>query len=147
MDFPDAAGRQRVADAVRHRRTVDRHLRQEDVTAAGGPSKGTLNQIESGMDKAYTPAVLARLEDVLKWGHGSIKNIYEGGEPIPLDQPPAAPDPPSDSPDAITVSRDGWTVVIHPKPGASAEEIAQGQDALILAIMAEVRRLKQGGVE
>lgn len=79
----------RLAAFVRDRRT-DLGLTQEDVRSAGGPATATMRLIEGGLQDRYQPAILARLEDALRWGRGSVRRVLAGGDPVPLDDAPAA---------------------------------------------------------
>lgn len=84
----------RLSGFVLERRT-DLGLTQEDVRAAGGPSTATMRLIEGGLKTSYLPAILRRLEDALRWEHGSVRRILAGGDPAPLEDPAraAAPQP------------------------------------------------------
>jgi hypothetical protein len=66
---------------------------------SGGPSTSTMRMIEGGLQDSYKPAVLARLEDVLRWRRGSVRAVLAGGDPVALEEEavvprrPAAPRP------------------------------------------------------
>jgi hypothetical protein len=90
----------RLAAFVRDRR-ADLGLTQEDVRSAGGPATATMRLIEGGLQDRYLPAILARLEDALRWRRGSVRAVLAGGDPVPLEEPRAAvaPPPPLPGPD------------------------------------------------
>lgn len=83
----------RLAALVRDRRT-DLGMTQEDVRAAGGPGTATMRLIESGLqEKDHHPAILARLEDALRWRRGSVAAVLAGGDPVPLEDAPGGAPP------------------------------------------------------
>lgn len=87
-----------LAEAVLSRRAV-LDLTQEDVAAAGGPSTSTMRLIEGALQDGYTPVILRRLEDALRWKRGSVRDVIAGGSPVPLEEvAPRAPAPPPPSP-------------------------------------------------
>lgn len=116
MDIADEEARHRVAVAVKRRRRELR-LRQEDVSAAGGPSTAVMGQIENSAPKAFTAETIESLEDALRLAHGSIEAVAAGGELIELDAASngAAAD------EVMTLTWDDWTLDLHKKPGVSRE--------------------------
>lgn len=138
MDLGDDRGRQRVADAIRARRT-ELGLTQPDVTTRGGPSKALLHQIESAHPKGYDDYTIRRLEQALDWEPGSIQDIVDGREPTPVEHQEEPS--PAEDPRVVTVAAGGWRVDIHPNPNATAEEIARGQDELVAAMLEKIRKL------
>ena len=81
----------RLAGFARERR-VELGLTQEDARAAGGPSTATMRLIEGALQRSYQPATLRDLENVLRWGRGSVRKILAGGDPVPLADAAAAAD-------------------------------------------------------
>ncbi|WP_454199505.1 hypothetical protein [Nocardia sp. Marseille-Q1738] len=73
-------------------------LTQEEVSALGGPSDTTFTKIENLEWRPGRTATLRKLDAGLQWEPGSSARIlYEGGDPIPLNQsgvgqPAAVPD-------------------------------------------------------
>jgi hypothetical protein len=117
MRIPDHAARQRLAAAVKRRRGDDLHLRQEDVSGRGGPSKASLHSIENASADAYHDTTIAKLEQALLWKPGSIASIVAGGEPVPIESDaPAGVEP-------IQVIYKGWKVTVLPDPDATQEQI------------------------
>ena len=110
-------------------------MTQEDVRAAGGPSTATMRLIEGGLQSRYQPVILGRLETALKWERGSVRRILAGGNPAPVDDEPAAPEPVPDLPDDADVTtnvvlaainpieRQVWAEIQHHPEGAPAEVI------------------------
>lgn len=60
---------QALAEAVKHRRNELR-LRQSDLEARGGPSAGTVRNIERASRESYSPRTFAQLEHALSWPMG-----------------------------------------------------------------------------
>ena len=103
----------RLADLVSERR-ADLGMTQEDVRAAGGPSTATMRLIEGGHQSRYQPVILGRLETALKWERGSVRRILAGGNPAPVDDEPAAPEPVPDLPDDADVTTNVVLAAINP---------------------------------
>lgn len=131
MDIAEPAARRRVAAAIKDRREAKR-LRQEDVSAAGGPSKAVMFQLENAAEKGYSDATIGKLEDALQWRRGSVAAIVAGGDPTPLDEP--APQPPTRSPDEsgtyTVITAGGLTIRIAPAPGARLQDVIARQSEI-----------------
>jgi transcriptional regulator with XRE-family HTH domain len=78
MDSPS----DRLDKAIETRR-LDLDLSLNDLAAAAKISAATLRAIRRGTNQ---PGALTkrRIEDALKWGHGSIEAILAGGDPKPI---------------------------------------------------------------
>lgn len=66
-----------LGTAVRQRRTVLR-LRQSDLESHGGPSGGTVKNIEQAARERYSPRTFAQLEQALDWKPGTVETILAG---------------------------------------------------------------------
>ena len=126
---------QRLADLVSERR-ADLGATQEDIRAAGGPSTATQRLIEGALQSRYQPVILGRLETALKWERGSVRRILAGGNPVPVSDEPAVPEPapdlPADEADVTTnvvlaainpIERQVWAEIRRYPAGAPAEVI------------------------
>lgn len=80
-----------LAAAVRDRRLA-LGLRQGDLEALGGPSQGTVKNIEQGARTKYAQRTFARLETALGWPPGAVDRIFSGKEPEPLADDEAIPE-------------------------------------------------------
>lgn len=101
MDFPSAAGRRRLATAIKERR-AELDLSQQDIAASGGPSVATQFQLESAAEKSYSDTTVKRLERALQWTPGSVLAIIAGRDPEVLANgsgEPATPDGSAAQPD------------------------------------------------
>lgn len=87
--------RQRLADAVHHRRKRDLRWSQARVIEHGGPSTTTLTNIEKAIGPTPSDLTLEKLDDGLGWVRGSARAVlWDGAEPKIRDdservQPPA----------------------------------------------------------
>lgn len=93
--------RQRLADLMEDRR-AELELRWQDVADAAKLSLKTLYSARQPDGGAISPLTQRRIEIGLRWEHGSVRRILEGGDPVPL--PAAAvpvlrpvPDAPGDA--------------------------------------------------
>jgi len=60
------------------RRRTQLHLRQADVEKEGGPSAGTMRNIEQASRSSYAARTFVQLETALKWGDGVVRRILDG---------------------------------------------------------------------
>ena len=150
----------RLANAIRSAREAA-GMTQIALAEEAGISEGSVQNLESGMDRARIPPSLSKIEGVLGWTPGSGVAILRGGTPEPARRPlaerrlPSARLPlrivdelESDDPliDSTVIRLPGvagarMTVVVHGRPDATPEEI---QEALLAWRNAE-RRLRQLG--
>lgn len=79
----------RLGKAVRERR-ANLGMTQADVASAGGPSDTTLTGIENGTAKAVSPSTLRKLDSALHWPRGYSRALWQGEQPLPLDDEPAS---------------------------------------------------------
>lgn len=77
---------------VAKERRLELRLRQRDLEATGGPSAGTVANIEQGSRDIYSGQTFAALDRSLRWRPGSASAVFAIGE-----QPVTAA-PPDDSP-------------------------------------------------
>lgn len=77
-------------DAALDARRLDLDMSWKELALAARTSEATLRAYRSGARRP-TGRSQRRLEDTLKWAHGSIDAILDGGEATPADapQPPA----------------------------------------------------------
>lgn len=142
MDIADPDARHRVAQAVRGRRHA-LGLTQAEVTAAGGPSKAVLYQLEHGKPKGYRDALVAGLEGILGWAPGSLAAVARGERPVELDdQSDGRPGGESsgasgdgDAARAIEINAHGYRVTLYPNPDKTPEEIHEALQRVIGAIL------------
>ena len=73
----------RLAAAVKARRE-ELDLSQLDVWQQGGPSNTTLTKIESGQLESLARVTARKLDAGLRWQEGSARNVWAGGEAVPL---------------------------------------------------------------
>lgn len=66
-----------LAAAVRRRRDLMK-LRQSDLEARGGPSAGTVRNIEQASRESYSPRTFVQLEHALDWPDGVVDKILDG---------------------------------------------------------------------
>jgi hypothetical protein len=66
-----------LAAEVRKRRTA-MGLRQGDLEARGGPSNGTVRNIEQAARTSYAPRTFTQLEHALGWKDGQAEEILNG---------------------------------------------------------------------
>jgi transcriptional regulator with XRE-family HTH domain len=66
-----------LADAVRDRRD-ELGLRQADVGRHGGPSTGTVRNIESAARTGYSGRTLRQIERALQWPSGHVDRVLAG---------------------------------------------------------------------
>lgn len=66
-----------LAGRVRERR-VALGLRQSDLEAVGGPSNGTVRNIEQEARTTYSTRTFAQLENALGWNPGTVARILKG---------------------------------------------------------------------
>lgn len=67
-----------LGDEVRIRRT-QLGLRQADLEHEGGPSLGTVQNIEHASRATYTPRTFARIDQALRWRPGSARDCLHRG--------------------------------------------------------------------
>lgn len=79
---------QRFGQIVLARR-LELDLNQLEVHDAGGPSNSTLTHIEKGRLEDLTRATARKLDKGLRWQPGSARDVWNGGDAIPLDGRPA----------------------------------------------------------
>lgn len=79
----------RRLDALMDTRRLELGLRWKGVVERAGITHQTLLQLRKGQPVA--DLTIARVEQALEWAPGSIAQIAEGGDPIPL--PPPSPEP------------------------------------------------------
>lgn len=81
-------------DAALDARRLDLDLSWKELAVVAKTSEPTLRAFRSGMRRP-TGRIQRRIEDALRWEHGSIDAILEGGDPTPVDAPanPAHPVP------------------------------------------------------
>lgn len=60
------------------RRRTQLQLRQTDVEKEGGPSAGTMRNIEQASRDSYAARTYVQLETALKWGDGVVRRILDG---------------------------------------------------------------------
>lgn len=80
-----------LAAAVRDRRLA-LGLRQGDLEALGGPSQGTVKNIEQSARTKYAQRTFAQLETALGWPHGAVARILSGDSEPEMDEGGATPD-------------------------------------------------------
>lgn len=76
-DDPQSVDWAALAERVRERR-VALGLRQSDLEALGGPSNGTVRNIEQAARTKYSARTLAQLEAALQWPRGTANRILDG---------------------------------------------------------------------
>jgi transcriptional regulator with XRE-family HTH domain len=150
----------RLADAIRGAREAA-GMTQIALAEAANISEGSVQNLESGMDRNRIPPSLAKVERALGWATGSGVAILRGADPVPTSRVPAGRRRPStklplrivdelqsDDPliDSTVIQLPGvdgarMTVVVHGRPDATPEEI---QEALLAWRNAE-RRLRHLG--
>lgn len=138
MDLLDPRSARLVADAVKERRE---HLgmRQEDITAAGGPSKALMYQLESGATKSYQDVKIANLEKALRWSPGSVKAVRDGQQPSELSE---APSPEiADEVEPTTLTWHGWTITIKPTSGAPRVKTRQAEQEFLTFALQKLQQL------
>lgn len=79
---PTASDWKRLARLVKERRE-EIGLPQYKISQVGGPATETLRKIERGDDTVYTRDVVTKLENALRWAHGSWDAILRGADPTP----------------------------------------------------------------
>jgi hypothetical protein len=137
MRIPDPDAQRRLAVAIKRRRDDELHLRQEDVSARGGPSKAWLYSIENAGADAYHDAAIAKLERALLWEPGSVAAIVAGGDPTVL----ASSDEEADSVEPVELIYRGYRVVMYPNPKATPEEVARAQQSVLESVMEQLRQI------
>lgn len=142
MRIPNVDDRRRLAAAIKKRRDEELHLRQEDVSARGGPSKAWLYSVENAGADAYSDTSIARLEKALMWAPGSCAAIVAGDQPIPL--APNDEDENGEGVEPVELIYGGYRVIMYPNPDATPEERARAQQSVLEAVM---RRLQEIGLE
>lgn len=138
VDVNDSEARERLAQAVKRRRQQLK-LRQEDISARGGPSRATLFKIENASAPAYADDSIAALEHVLRLEAGSLRAVSTGGSVVEMDEPPAGL--PGDDPEQIVVEYKGWRFTMTPRPGATAAEIEAAQTQILSGVLVRLREL------
>jgi hypothetical protein len=73
----------RLAAAVKARRE-EIGLPQYKVSQVGGPATETVRKIERADGTLYTRDVITKLENALRWAHGSWDAILRGGHATPV---------------------------------------------------------------
>ena len=66
-----------LARAVQQRR-AELNLRQHDLEERGGPSVGTVRNVEQGARSSYNLRTLTQLEVALRWPPGTVRKILNG---------------------------------------------------------------------
>lgn len=99
----DASDWAALADAVRQRRTALR-VRQSDLEALGGPSAGTVKNIEQAARSKYSARTFSQLETALSWPPGAARKILDGHDIE--DEADSAPS--AASPCACVVGSPAW---------------------------------------
>lgn len=79
MDDPN---RNRLSDAMEHRR-IELRMAWQDVAKAAGLSVAGIGAIRRG-ERDPLPLTRRKLEDALQWQPGSIEAVLTGGDPTPL---------------------------------------------------------------
>lgn len=86
-----------LASAVRRRRTA-MGMRQGDIPANGGPSSGTVKNLEQSARTTYSERTIADLEVALMWKPGDVERLLTGAltpdEKAALLDRPSGWDPP-----------------------------------------------------
>lgn len=95
-----------LAAAVRRRRD-QKQLRQSDLEARGGPSSGTVRNIEQATRTSYSPRTFVQLEHALDWPDGTVEKILAG-----------------------TATPSEVAEVVTRRPAATLQRVAAAQDAL-----------------
>lgn len=111
------ADRERLKQAIEDRAGALR-LRLKQVARRAEMSEANFFRIRTG-DITLTPFAMAAIEDALEWGHGSIKAILAGGEPI-LTRDHSPPVPPV--PEGLPVDPADWAAMT-PEHRIKFEEI------------------------
>jgi hypothetical protein len=137
MHIGDKQSQQRLARAVKTRR-AELKLRQQDLTGRGGPSKASLYNIENAAAVDFADQTIADLERSLDWATGSVAAILRGEEPTAL----PAPEPETES-GGIQVEYLGWRLTLHPRAGATREEISRARKAVLDAVIDRLEELDQ----
>lgn len=75
---------QRFGEVVLQRRQA-LDLNQLEVQKAGGPSNTKQTEIENGRLVDLTPSTAKKVDAGLRWLPGSARDVWNGGEPIPLE--------------------------------------------------------------
>lgn len=73
----------RFGEIVEQRR-LELELTQLEVQAAGGPSNTWQTLIENGRLENLTRVTAKRVDAGLRWEPGSARNVWNGGDPIPV---------------------------------------------------------------
>lgn len=81
MDTPDYQRLDRLMDA----RRLDLDMNWDDLALTAKISVATLRAIRRG-DTDPRPITKRRIEDALRWAHGSFAAVVAGGDPTPLKQ-------------------------------------------------------------
>lgn len=121
MHIGDRQSQERLAKAVKDRRR-ELGLRQQDLSARGGPSKASLYSVENAAADNFSDSTIEMLETSLDWAFGSIASVVAGGPPTPL---PVEPEENDVLNDQIEIKYRGWRLTLHlePSPDATHEQI------------------------
>jgi transcriptional regulator with XRE-family HTH domain len=77
----------RLGAAVTAERVRRGHHTLSEFARHSGLSRTTLDSIENGRKRGYSPSTLAALEHVLGWQQGSVERVLGGLEPLPEQDP------------------------------------------------------------
>jgi DNA-binding XRE family transcriptional regulator len=119
MHIGDRQSQDRLAKAVKDRRS-ELKLRQQDLSARGGPSKASLYNIENSAADNYSDTTIEMLETSLDWAFGSVAAIIAGQNPTPL---PVDPEDGEAAGDEIEITYRGWLMTLRPSPDATREQV------------------------
>jgi hypothetical protein len=71
-----------LAEAVASRR-VGLGLRQVDLEVRGGPSRGTVRNVEQGAREGYARRTFWQLDRALDWPDGTAQGVFEDNRAAP----------------------------------------------------------------
>lgn len=109
---------------------------QVDLVTRGGPSLDRVQAIEAARTDRYSSRTITKLERVLEWEPGSVRQILSGGDPTPM---------------ARSNSNDHASELDHSRPGDPSnvagsglvdESTQQAMDATMRDLDEIERRLK-----